>query len=192
MNSGVGFGHEAPHHGASNEWWTPPGVFDALRLTFDLDPASPGLGLDFVPAKKAWTAADDGLAQPWDGLVWLNPPYGPDTKRWLERLDAHGEGVALVFSRTDVAWFQRFAVGRVVCFIAGRLRFYAGSRHPTAIGRFNPGTGSCLVAYGEEAEWAVGTCGLGLVARLSEPLPRAEWQEDGDGIARRDPGRARA
>jgi hypothetical protein len=28
--------------GESDEWYTPPEIFDALGLTFDLDPCSPG------------------------------------------------------------------------------------------------------------------------------------------------------
>ena len=29
--------------GETSEWYTPPEIFAALRLTFDLDPAHPGL-----------------------------------------------------------------------------------------------------------------------------------------------------
>jgi len=41
------------------------------------------------------TVLDDGLTAPWDGLVWMNPPYsrpGP----WVERFAAHPDGLALV------------------------------------------------------------------------------------------------
>jgi hypothetical protein len=66
--------HE-PSIGMSSDWYTPPGYFTKLGLTFDLDPASPGPG-HWVPAKKIYTVEDDGLRQPWEGLVFLNPPFG--------------------------------------------------------------------------------------------------------------------
>ena len=42
--------HE-PSIGATSEWFTPPEIFDALGLTFDLDPCSPGAG-HWVPARN--------------------------------------------------------------------------------------------------------------------------------------------
>src|SRR5262252_567050 len=61
--------------GLSSDWYTPPEYFKAIGLTFDLDPCSPGPG-HWVPARKIYTAADDGLRQPWHGLVFMNPPFG--------------------------------------------------------------------------------------------------------------------
>jgi hypothetical protein len=55
--------HE-PSIGQSDDWYTPPEIFDALRLTFDLDPCSPGPA-HWVPARQLFTLRDDGLAQPW-------------------------------------------------------------------------------------------------------------------------------
>src|SRR4051794_34900635 len=66
--------HE-PCIGQSDHWYTPRTIFDALGLTFDLDPCSPGPG-HWVPARRIYTQADDGLHQPWDGLVFMNPPFG--------------------------------------------------------------------------------------------------------------------
>ena len=54
--------HE-PSLGGSDEWYTPPDIFEALGLRFDLDPCSPGSGQCFVPAGRVFIKADDGLAQ---------------------------------------------------------------------------------------------------------------------------------
>ena len=73
----------------SDERFTPRWVFDALGEIFDLDPASP-VGLDtFVPAKRRYTAEDDGLSQPWEGFVWCNPPFSNATP-WADRFLASG------------------------------------------------------------------------------------------------------
>jgi cytochrome c len=77
--------HE-PSIGETSEWYTPKEIFDALNLTFDLDPASPGAALCHVPARWIFTKAGDGLVQPWHGLIWLNPPFGGRRGQGLMRL----------------------------------------------------------------------------------------------------------
>lgn len=78
----------------SDDCYTPRWVFDAMGLRFDLDVAAPVGGPLHVPADRYYTAADDGLVQPWDGLVWCNPPYsafGP----WVERFSQHDRAVLM-------------------------------------------------------------------------------------------------
>ncbi|MPV50156.1 adenine methyltransferase [Pseudactinotalea sp. HY160] len=154
-----GFTHESSVN-ESVEWYTPPEVFDALGLTFDLDPCSPGPGKSFVPARRHYTVEDDGLASPWRGTVWMNPPYGKHTPAWMSKLTAHGDGIALVFARTDVRWFQDNAdTADAVCFISSRVRFFQGN---TTTRGGTPGAGSVLIAYGPRAARAVLSSGLGL------------------------------
>src|SRR5690606_35780948 len=52
---------------ASDDYYTPAWLFDALGLTFDLDVASPPGGVEWVPAARFYTVEDDGLSQPWTG-----------------------------------------------------------------------------------------------------------------------------
>jgi DNA N-6-adenine-methyltransferase (Dam) len=78
----------------SDERYTPRWIFDGLGLMFDLDPASPVEGGDCVPARRKYTRLDDGLAQPWEGLVWLNPPFSESTA-WAARFRDHRNGVFL-------------------------------------------------------------------------------------------------
>ena len=62
-----------------NEWYTPEKYVEAARKVLgkiDLDPASSKPANKIIKATKFYTLADDGLKQPWNGRLWLNPPYG--------------------------------------------------------------------------------------------------------------------
>lgn len=119
-----------------------------------------------MPCLKSFGKDDDGMAQEWEGTVWLNPPYGKETPRWLGKLAQHGDGIALVFSRTDPAWFQKAAAAAdAVCFISGRVRFIDGR---TMERGGSPGAGSALLAFGEKSAQALLRSGLGLVMRKYE------------------------
>src|SRR3954469_1584920 len=116
--------HEASI-GATVEWYTPPELFARLGLTFDLDPASPGPAIvPWVPADRHYTMRDNGLIQPWEGRVWLNPPYGEPGVSFIKRMIEHGDGVMLLPSRTETKIFQSAAASAdAVVFIAGRISF---------------------------------------------------------------------
>lgn len=129
----------------SDIWLTPPEIVGALGA-FDLDPCA-------VPAPRPWSTAsrhialpDDGLDAFWKGRVWLNPPYSREAVKWLRKLAEHGNGTALVFARTETAWFVESVWERAhaVMFLHGRLHFHHadGSR-----AKANAGAPSCLVSY---------------------------------------------
>jgi DNA N-6-adenine-methyltransferase Dam len=152
-----------PNEGKTSEWYTPPHIFERLGLTFDLDPCAPNGGVPWVPATTHYSIEEDGLKRPWHGRVWLNPPYGKQAGAWVQRLANHGDGIALVFSRTDVRWWHvAVPLATVVSFIEGRLTFIAGAGQ-SAPG--NSGGPSALLAYGEVCARAVERSGLGLVYR---------------------------
>jgi hypothetical protein len=113
LAGGLGAGpHEQPQlfstpqtSHTSDDYWTPRWLFDTLGLTFDLDVACPPGGAPWVPAKHYYTQADDGLASPWFGRVWMNPPYSNATP-WVNKFIDHGNGIALtVISKSK--WFDR-------------------------------------------------------------------------------------
>jgi hypothetical protein len=94
-----------PEQSASNdETYTPPWLFEALEIEFDLDVASPVEPLPWhLPAQHRYTINDDALQQPWFGKVWMNPPYSKPTP-WVERFIEHNNGVALL-PMTRARWF---------------------------------------------------------------------------------------
>ncbi len=169
-----GFTHESSKN-KTVEWYTPRHIFDALGIEFDLDPCSPGKDIvPWVPAKRHLTIENNGLMAKWEGNVWMNPPYGSNTPYWLERLAMHGNGIALLFSRTDTLWFHRFVVmATAICFMKGRQIFiHEKNANAYAEGRLlnnameRPGSGNMLIAYGEENAIALFKSGLGLTLQI--------------------------
>lgn len=132
----------------SDVWLTPPSIVEELG-PFDLDPCSP-LNRPWDTAAKHYTIEDDGLAQEWEGSVWMNPPYGKHAATWMERLAKHGDGIALIFARTETKMFFDWVwpYASALLFIEGRLHFHHpdGTRAPQ-----NSGAPSVLIAYGWEA-----------------------------------------
>jgi hypothetical protein len=89
----------------SDECYTPKSLFDQLDIEFDLDPASCPPELSAVPAKRFYTVEDDGLSLPWEGRVWLNPPYSKPTP-WVHRFIDHGHGIALLPASRGARWLD--------------------------------------------------------------------------------------
>jgi hypothetical protein len=57
--------------GATDEWFTPAYIFEALACRFDMDVASPGWGhTSWIPADAFLT--HDSLTRRWKGFVWMN------------------------------------------------------------------------------------------------------------------------
>jgi len=128
----------------SDDWITPKFILDELG-TFDLDPCSSSTQ-PWPTAKTMLTKEDDGLSSPWFGRVFLNPPYGQETWKWLKRLSEHNNGTALIFARTETEMFFNYVWGKCssILFLKGRLHFHYpnGTR-----AKFNSGAPSCLVSY---------------------------------------------
>lgn len=146
MTKIAGFAHDNVNN-KSVEWYTPKWIFDKLGLNFDLDPCSPEGGIPWIPAKKYLSVKDDGLTSTWgDDLVWLNPPYGRFTGAWLDKMHRHRKGIALVFARTDCAWFHNSVVNAdAILFLKGRVKFVDGLG---ITGGGGAGCGSMLIAWG--------------------------------------------
>lgn len=165
--------HERPV-GATVEWYTPPSLFTALDLTFDLDPAA-SLLASWVPARQIIVKADDGLRGPWNGRVWLNPPYGPAGVRFVDRMIEHGNGMLLLPARTETRVFQRAAMAAdTVCFLRDRLHFIradglqARSSFASVLMAF--GTACSGALYDADLGWIVDGGGWNGVALLDPAL----------------------
>ena len=77
---------------------------------------------------------------------------------WLEKLKYHGNGIALIFARTETKWFFEHVWydADAVLFVKGRIRFY----HVTGIQAGTPGAPSIFIAYGKENAEILMNCGI--------------------------------
>lgn len=134
----------------SDEWLTPPELISSLG-SFDLDPCTPEV-MPWQTAAVRYTAMQDGLRCEWFGRVWMNPPYS-DILPWMKRLSDHGNGYALVWSKTDTAAFQRyvFPTADSIFFFFGRLKFLMPNGGKKEKARFP----SALIAYGDHNSEAI-------------------------------------
>ena len=96
------FGNAEIDYDTSDDHYTPPHIFKALGVEFDMDVCAPAGGLSWIPAKKSLSIIDDGLTANWSGRVWMNPPYS-GIKPWCQKMVDHGNGIALLlFSRNQL------------------------------------------------------------------------------------------
>ena len=132
--------------GATDEWYTPPYVFEAMAETFMVDVASPGEAVTpWVPALKFIT--EGSLEKEWTGLVWMNPPFGGRNGLvpWLEKFTQHGSGVCLVPDRTSAPWWQEYARRMdLILFVDGKIKFIGADGKPGK----SPAQGTCLMSLG--------------------------------------------
>ena len=91
------------------EWLSPAEIFEAMAVEFDQDVCSPGRDVvPWIPARRHITKRENGLSRPWQGFVWMNPPYGVRNGicEWIDRFIQHGHGVALVADFTSTEWWH--------------------------------------------------------------------------------------
>jgi hypothetical protein len=138
------------------EWLTPPELVKSLG-EFDLDPCTP-LNPPFVHANLNYHIKDDGLSKEWLGRIYMNPPYGKGMEKWIEKLKIHGNGIALIFARTETKCFFNhiWDDADAVLFVKGRIKFYnlEGKQMGT------PGSPSIFIAYGKFNAMALEKSGI--------------------------------
>ena len=149
--------------GASDEWYTPKYIFDALGTAFDLDVAHPGDAACHVPARR-WITRDS-LSQAWEGFIWMNPPFGGRNalQPWLEKFIQHGNGIGLTPDRTSAPWFQSSWPRIDMALFMPKVRFL----RPDGTEGISPSNGTVLWGIGPLAEQALlraEDVGLGVLA----------------------------
>ena len=135
----------------TDDWITPKHLIERLG-PFDLDPCA-CVPQPWPCADRQFTLEADGLMRPWQGFVWLNPPYGRSLDAWLNRMAMHDNGIAFVFARTDTRAFFRYVWphASAILFVRGRVTFHRPDGSLPKLGH-NSGGPSCLMGYGQRAK----------------------------------------
>jgi hypothetical protein len=99
------------------DWKTPRALYQALDAEFHFDH-------DPCPAKPKI----DGLKSDWGNINFVNPPYGTEIGKWIQKgYQENLKGKTVVFlipSRTDTRWFHDYIMkANEIRFIRGRLKF---------------------------------------------------------------------
>jgi phage N-6-adenine-methyltransferase len=145
----------------SDEWSSPRELvepLDAAVSGFDLDPCS---GAESSPfAAETYTAADDGLSQPWQGDVWVNPPYS-EMAEWTGKAvteaaqDRTDTICYLCKGDSSTDWWQKAAwAAEVICAVDHRLEFGDGGNsapfasHVVVFGESTPALEAELSEHG--------------------------------------------
>ena len=111
----------------TDDYWTPKWIFDALKVQFDLDVACPPEGPAHTPANHWYTQETDGLASPWFGNVWMNPPFSK-TNNWAYKFMKHAYGICLV-PMSKSRWFDAlWNNAEAACALPYNLRFEGHKR----------------------------------------------------------------
>jgi site-specific DNA-methyltransferase (adenine-specific) len=108
----------------TTEWSTPQDFFDKLneKYHFTLDVAA---SEENHKCDRYYTKEENGLAQPWEGVIWCNPPYGKDELNWvIKAISCKNKVVMLLPVKTSTDCWHDFIVpfGKVT-FIRDKLKF---------------------------------------------------------------------
>jgi len=113
----------------TEHWGTPLDLFRELNaeFDFDLDPCASSIRTLKIRMTEYHYG---GLDSDWFGSVFVNPPYGRETVKWvkyaLKQIDLNRAKVVvmLVPNNTDAPWFHNYIYQKhEVRFIRGRVRF---------------------------------------------------------------------
>jgi hypothetical protein len=135
-------------HSPNIERYTPREIFIGLNCLFSLDPCAP---LEYCPSHdycgERYILPQNGLELPWEGRVWLNPPFHRnEVKKWISKLAQHGDGIALVTSYFTSSWFQENPPDGLFL-LADRPRYIVPKKDSSTVtGRYP----SMLMSYGAD------------------------------------------
>lgn len=115
---------KALYSSESEMWETPQDLFDRLDKEFHFTVDVCALDSN-TKCASFYSPDQDGLEQKWEGVCWMNPPYGRNIGEWMKKaLESEATVVCLVPVRTDTKWWHDYAMkASEIRFVKGRLKF---------------------------------------------------------------------
>lgn len=129
-------------------WATPVSFFNRMNKEFNFKIDVCALP-DNAKCERYFTPEVDGLTQEWNDTCWMNPPYGREIGKWVQKAyeDSEKYGVTIVCllpSRTDTKWWHDYCMKGEIRLIKGRLKFGDG-KNPAPFP-------SALVIFGKDVK----------------------------------------
>lgn len=112
-------------------WATPQDFFDKLNeeYHFEVDVCAND---ENAKCNLYYTEKEDGLSREWVGVCWMNPPYGREIGKWVQKAyESSLNGatvVCLLPARTDTKWWHNYCMKGEIRLVKGRLKF-GGSKN---------------------------------------------------------------
>lgn len=142
----------------NNDWYTPIEYIEAARSVMggiDLDPASSEIAQESIKAASYFTAQTNGLDKPWQGRVWLNPPFSmPLIEQFVDKLLEEwvagrvSQATVVTNNATDTGWFHALlAESKLACLTKGRVKFYS-----SASDIMTPRQGQAFFYFGDQID----------------------------------------
>lgn len=141
------------------EWYTPRDIIERVRRTMmgiDIDPASCDDANQHICAQRHYTKSDDGLAHPWNGTVFVNPPFS-DIQAFTDKFIAEAKcgnmtaGCFLADSLGQPNWFMDLLGFCNAFFVyterSGRFEYWNGDR------RLNGKARGYIFYYGDNVKY---------------------------------------
>lgn len=128
-------------------WATPQSFFNKMASEFDFQ-TDVCANEENAKCENYYTEEMDGLAQEWNGVCWMNPPYGRAIGAWVQKAyESSLNGatvVCLLPARTDTKWWHDYCMKGEIRLIKGRLKF-GDSKNSAPFP-------SAVVIFGKQAE----------------------------------------
>ncbi len=118
------------HYSSNTDMWaTPQDFFDKYDSVYHFETDVCAVP-ENAKCKVYYTPEMDGLKMQWAGVCWMNPPYGRNISKWVQKAyesarDNYATVVCLLPARTDTAWFQDYVLAHAksIEFVRGRIKF---------------------------------------------------------------------
>ncbi|MFA7282514.1 MAG: DNA N-6-adenine-methyltransferase [Sterolibacterium sp.] len=89
---------------ATDLWATPQALFDRLNAVFNFSVDVCALE-ENAKCRNYFSPEEDGLSKEWRGVCWMNPPYGREIGKWVQKAftSAKQHGVVCAVRTTHAA-----------------------------------------------------------------------------------------
>ena len=151
-------GEKAVFGSEKMDWGTPEEFLVYLKEELGFEPTlDVAASHHDAKAPAYYTEELNGLLQPWEGVVWCNPPYGRHIRTWIEKaideirfIRRPGDEILMLIpARTDTKFFHdaiwKWATD--IYFIKGRMNFTLHGREKLDRSKGNAPFPSMLVRF---------------------------------------------